>query len=138
MPIRGPMASLRTITVAAVCAVLTLGLAPASRANADSPPPHFRLSASQAQRIAEHSHAGKRPVAGPGTRWTARTAGPGRWWVTLRRGQKKLFLVMIEDRTGEVLEGGSADWAAVPKEVQPLGQRVEIAFLVLAVAFLAP
>src|SRR5215210_5235066 len=136
MPITERMTPLRVITAAATAAVLAL--APAGATKADSPPPHFKLTASKAVRIAERSHEGKRPHAGPGTHWVARTAGPGRWFVKLERGQRPLTLVMIEDRTGDVLEPGPFDWVSTDNHVSTLERQIEIALVVLGLAFLAP
>src|SRR5437667_6057249 len=96
---------------AALAAVSLLGAcAPASQA-ASERPAHFWRTATQAISIADRQPSVERlHAAEPGARAVARPAALGLWQVVYREGARTRASVLVEDRTGDVLEPSPWAW----------------------------
>jgi hypothetical protein len=125
----------RPLLLLAALATLLAGV-PAS---ADSPPPHFHLSATQATRVALDSaqgHAIRR--AAPGARAIATRPDAGLWQIRFVAGSKTVGAVLVEDRVGRTLE--PSPWAWPRADTGPMDSfktEVELAMLALAALFVA-
>jgi glycosyl transferase family 87 len=108
------------------------------------PPPLFRLSARQAERIsarAEKVQAERKRRRGLAP--TAYMRGPGRWQVSWFQGERELVQVRIDDRSGAILEqwtGAQVPWTMARGYEGAFGRKLNAPYIwvPLCVLFLLP
>jgi hypothetical protein len=123
----------------ALLLALLVTLVASAPARAESPPAHFRLTATQAAGVALDSDQGRALLrTAPGARAIATSPDAGLWRVRLVSADKTVGVVFVEDRARRVLEPGPWAWPrADTGAMNTFKTEVELAMLALAAIFLA-
>lgn len=116
---------------------LSLALPGAAGAQTATRPPQFWRTPAQAIAIAEREPEVRAIERQGGVHAHAKVAALGLWGVTFERQGKVLAFVRVEDRAGQALPRGQADWPTVGSKLDPYKRRLELVLAILAVGFLA-
>ncbi|MFL5885053.1 MAG: hypothetical protein ACJ77M_08290, partial [Thermoleophilaceae bacterium] len=128
----------RIVLPALAAAALVAACAPPHASAAPGRPAHFWRTAAQAIAIADRQASVERLRAqDPPVAVTARPEGLGLWRVTYRDGRaRERGSVLVEDRTGDVLEQSPWAWPQVSSNMTSFKVEVEIACALLSCLFL--